>query len=240
MTEQIQVITELITAIPGATVEISGDSIKITGINSLSSEPQNSRGKKRQAKKLPKVLKPGDMEKIYAALKLERFADFRDRCAIQVMYSSALRISEICNLMVDDVDLKGGYLTLQRAKGNKDRVVPIDDETIAWLKRWEVKRPQSDYYFCTKKGGQMDTRQLREKVYRTSEKAGVYIRDGDIKRKVNPHAFRHTGLTDMLDQGFTVRELQEMAGHKSLKTTSIYLSVRPESLRAKMKNRNIG
>lgn len=86
----------------------------------------------------------------------------------------------------------------------------------------------------------MDTRQLREKIYRTSEKADVYIRDGKNKRKVFPHALRHTGLTDMLDQGFNVREVQEMAGHKSLKTTSIYLSVRPESLRAKMKNRKLG
>lgn len=240
MTEQIQAIAELIANIPGATVEISEGTIKISGVDSLSSKQKISPGKKRQAKKLPKVLKPGDIDKMFDALKLERFADLRDRCAIQVMYSSALRISEICNLMVDDVDLKGGYLTLQRAKGNKDRVVPIDDETIAWLKRWEAKRPQSDYYFCTKKGGRMDTRQLREKVYRTSEKADVYIRDGEEKRRVFPHAFRHTGLTDMLDQGFNIREVQEMAGHRSMKTTSIYLSVRPESLRAKMKNRNIG
>jgi integrase/recombinase XerD len=186
------------------------------------------------------VLKQGDIDKLFAAFKLHRFADVRDRCAMQVMYASALRISEVCKLTVDDVDLEGGYLTLQQAKGHKDRVVAMDDDTIAWLRRWEAMRPQqAEYYFCTKKGEQMSIRQLREKVYRISERAGVYIRDGAERKKVHPHTLRHTGLTDMLDQGFNIREVQEMAGHKNLKTTSVYLSVRPESLREKMKKRSI-
>jgi len=216
----------------GLEIEIKGTQEEVEG-------PEKK--KTRPVKKLPKVLKNGDMDKLFESFKLHRFADLRDRCAMQVMYASALRISEVCNLTKDDVDLEGGYLTLQQAKGHKDRVVAMDDDTIAWLRKWEAARPQQAvYYFCTKKGTQMSVRQLRDKVYQISDRAGIYIRDGAEKKRVHPHTLRHTGLTDMLDQNFNLREIQEQAGHKSIKTTSIYLSVRPEQLRKKMKNRNNG
>ena len=215
-------------------IQLTQEQINI--LEAAGAMPQQEK-KSRKPKKLPKVLKPGDAEKLFSKLNVKCPTGLRDRCCMQVMYSAGLRISEVCNLSVDDVDLVEGYLFLQQAKGNKDRTVPIDQETIDWFNRWAAIRPESDYFFSTLKGGKMDTRQLREKVYRMSKKSGVYIRNGKEKKLVNPHSFRHTCFTDMLEDGLSVRDIQEMAGHKSLQTTSIYLSVRPEKLREKIRNR---
>lgn len=193
--------------------------------------------KERKAKKLPKALKPGEPERLFSVLNVKCPTGLRDRVAMQVMYSSGLRISEVCNLSNDDVDLENGYIYILCGKGKKDRTVPIDQETIDWLRRWKAIRPESEYFFCTLKGGKMDTRQLREKVYRTSKKAGVFIRDGRKKKLVRPHTLRHTCFTECLEEGMTVRDIQELAGHEDLKTTSIYLSVRPERLKQKMMER---
>lgn len=199
---------------------------------------QEVKPQKRKGRKLPKVLKPGDAEIFLGALNTKTFMGLRDRCILDVMYSCGLRVSEVCNLTVDDVDLEEGYFYVQQAKGNKDRTVPMDADLIGWLQKWVERRPQqAQHFFCTAKGGKLSTRQIRRKCEIVSEKSGVYIRDGERKRKVHPHSLRHTCFTECLEEGLTIRDIQELAGHSSLQTTSVYLSVRPEALKQKMRDR---
>jgi len=194
--------------------------------------------KHRTPKKLPKALRSGEAEKFLATFNTKCISGLRDRCMFELMYKCGLRISETCKLKMSNVDLKEGYLYLQKAKGNKDRTVPMDEEVIQWLEKWLVKKPiESDYFFCTFKGGMLDQRQLRSKCKLIAQKAEIYIQDGDEKKLAWPHTFRHTCFTECLEEGLTIKEIQELAGHASLATTSVYLSVRPEKLREKMRNR---
>jgi site-specific recombinase XerD len=199
---------------------------------------QEVKPQKRKGRKLPKVLKPGDAEIFLGALNTKTFMGLRDRCILDVMYSCGLRVSEVCNLTVDDVDLEEGYFYVQQAKGNKDRTVPMDADLIGWLQKWVERRPQqAQYFFCTAKGGKLSTRQIRRKCEIVSEKSGVYIRDGENKKPVHPHTLRHCCFTELLEAGFSLPEIQELAGHTSINTTAIYLHVRPEALRRKMRDR---
>lgn len=198
------------------------------------------------AKKLPKVLPREDVAKILSIPNIKTTTGLRNRVILQVMYRAGLRVQEVCNLTVDDVDLEKGFIYVQAGKGEKDRYIPMDLETMNWCRRWaqargeyEKKKNRSlgDYFFPSLKGTQLDQRYIREMCYRLSKQAGVYIRDGKKKKPVHPHVFRHCCMTELLEDGFTINEVKEIAGHSSILTTSIYLSVRPEQLAAKMRQR---
>ncbi|MGD9552331.1 MAG: tyrosine-type recombinase/integrase [Candidatus Caldatribacteriota bacterium] len=189
------------------------------------------------ALKLPKVLSREDVEKMLKVPNVKCPTGLRNRVALQVMYRAGLRVSEVVNLSIDDLDLKKGYIYVQQGKNSKDRYVPIDEETATWLKRWLEIKPESEYLFCTLSGGKLSDRYLREVCYRISEKAGVYVNDNHKKKKVNPHVLRHTYATELLEEGFNIREVQQVLGHENLNTTMIYTAVRPESLAMKIKRR---
>jgi integrase/recombinase XerD len=187
--------------------------------------------------KLPKVLSREDAEKMLSGPNIKCPTGMRNRVALQIMYRAGLRVSEVCNLSIDDVDLENGFIYVQQGKNRKDRYVPMDDETIEWCQKWLAIRPDSEYFFCTLNGGRLSDRYLREVCYRISKKKGVYINDNHRKKKVSPHVFRHTCATELLEDGLTIRDVQEVLGHSNLNTTMIYTSVRPEALALKIKQR---
>ncbi len=187
--------------------------------------------------KLPKVLSRADVEKLLSAPNIKCPTGLRNRVALQFMYRAGLRVSEICNLSVGDVDLVNGLVYVQQGKNGKDRYIPLDTESMEWCKRWLAIKPPSEYLFCTLEGGQMSVRYLREVCYRISEKTGVYVNDNHSKKKVNPHIFRHTCATELLEDGLNIREVQQVLGHGDLNTTMIYTAVRPEALAIKMRQR---
>jgi len=143
----------------------------------------------------------------------------------------------VANLALRDVDFESSMIYVQGGKGNKDRYIPMDPSLIESCKNWLKHKPESNYFFCTFKGGQLDTRYIREMSYRTSIKAGVFIQDGREKKPVNPHALRHTCLTQLLKEGFNIREVQEIAGHSDVSTTQIYTHVILDEVAEKFKNR---
>jgi site-specific recombinase XerD len=148
-------------------------------------------------------------------------------------------VSEVCNLSIEDIDLQKGFLYIQQAKNNKDRYVPMDPETVLWVKKWLEKRPtETQWAFPTLQGTQLDQRYLRDLCYRLSEESGVYIRDGKEKKKLWPHVWRHTCFTELIEEGFSIMDVQQLAGHSDLKTTLVYLSVRPNILAEKIRGRN--
>jgi len=189
------------------------------------------------ALKLPKVLSREEVAKMLSAPNVKCPTGLRNRAILQIMYGAGLRVSEVCNLSVSDVDLTTCLVYVQQGKNSKDRYVPLDDETIKWCKNWLAIKPDSEYFFCTLEGGKMSDRYIREVCYRISKKKGVYVNDNHCKKKVSPHVFRHTCATELLEEGFNIREVQQILGHDDLNTTMIYTAVRPEALVAKMRNR---
>ncbi len=197
------------------------------------------------SKHLPKIISREDAAKILAVPNIRTTIGLRNRAILQVMYRAGLRVQEVCNLTTEDMDLEKGFIYIQAGKGDKDRYAPMDWDTLEWCKKWALVRAEwftkkgikSDYFFPTLKGTPLNQRWLRFFFADLSKKTGVYIRDGKDKKEIHPHIFRHTCFTECLEDGLTVREVQELAGHASLNTTMIYLAVRPEVLANKMRNR---
>ena len=190
--------------------------------------------KKRKAKKLPKILRPDQVEKLLAVINTDTVQGIRQMAIIQTLLKAGLRVQEICDLTVDDVDLVGDDLFIQQSKNSADRHVPIGATLKHWLEQWQIVRPESDYFFCSRKGTQLFQRNIREMVYRIADQARIFIRDGSKKAKIHPHLFRHVYATRLLDNGYNIRQVQALLGHKSVLTTQIYTEVNMEDIRKKV------
>jgi len=189
------------------------------------------------SKKLPKIISSEDAAKLLAAPNVKCRTGLRNRCIMQTMYRAGLRIEETLCLSPEDVDFDSGLVYVQQGKGKRDRYSCMDADTSEWLKKWAEIRPQSDYFFCTLKGGKMDQGYTRKMVARMSRKADVFIRDGKRLKPVHPHALRHTFATELLEEGFSLIEVQKVLGHSDISTTSIYLHVRDVPLQRKLRAR---
>lgn len=158
---------------------------------------------------------------------------------MEMMYRAGLRVSEVCNLTTGDVDLNEGFVYIQQSKNKKDRYVPIEDETIMWCRLWQAARPESKYFFSTLSGGKLSDTYIRQVCYRKSKRSGVYITDNKEIKPVHPHVLRHCFATELLEEGFSIREVQELLGHASIDTTMVYTHIRPKNLASKIKQRRI-
>lgn len=206
------------------------------------SEQEVREVKHRKPQKLPKVLTQAQVEALFGSFSVKCHTGLRNRVLCEVLYRCGLRISEACNLTPADVDLQEGFIYVQCGKGKKDRYTPLDEQTVEWLKKWEAIRPaESPWYFCNirkeYRGDQLSPVNIRQVLDRKSKQAGVYIQDGRDKVHVTPHKFRHTYATELLDEGFNIREVQELMGHASIQTTTVYTHVRPEKLAKKIRER---
>lgn len=189
------------------------------------------------ALKLPKTISEADAIKLLSQINRKCPTGCRNYAMLMIMYRNGLRVSEVANLTVPDINFEENTIYVQQGKGKKDRIIPLDVDAKEACLAWQKIRPDSQYFFCTLKGGILDTRYIRDVCYRMSERAGVYIQDGKEKKLVSPHKLRHSALTSLLKEGFNIREVQEIAGHANLATTQIYTHVAIEELQDKFANR---
>ena len=152
----------------------------------------------------------------------------RDAAILEVLYGTAIRVSELCGLDVDDVD--GGNRTLRViGKGDKERVVPYglpaQRAIDAWLRaRVEMASPSVHALFVGERGLRIDSRVVRSVVKKMTDSAGV--------PSIAPHAMRHSAATHVLEGGADLRSVQELLGHANLATTQRYTHVSVERLRS--------
>ena len=156
----------------------------------------------------------------------------RDRAILELLYGSGLRVSELCNLDADALDLAGATARV-RGKGNKERVVPLGSKCVAAMTRWLAERPRMVHpktgkqdpkaVFLAIRGARIGPRAVRSVVH-------TYGASGAGRADLHPHALRHTCATHMLDGGADLRAIQEMLGHASLSTTQRYTHVSMEHL----------
>ena len=189
------------------------------------------------SKKLPKILSKSEVERLLSVPNPRYPTGLRNRVMLQLFYRAGLRRQEVIDLSPADIDFENNLLFIQDSKGGKDRVVPFDGETKTWLKKWQDRRPECDFFFCSMTGNQLSPRYVLEMVYRASEKSGVYVQNGRAKKKVHPHILRHTYATELLEEGFGVHEVQQLLGHSDITTTAIYSHVRPVQLAKKIRER---
>ena len=176
----------------------------------------------KQEKRLPKCL---DLEQVQKLLEAPGDADLlsaRDKAMLEVLYSSGIRVSELVELEMADLDLQEGVLRV-RGKGRKDRLTPIGSQAIKAIQRYFELRavdsrcqgPDSHRVFLNKHGECLSTRSVRRKLDK-------YLLTAGLDPGISPHTLRHSFATHLLNNGADLRSVQELLGHQSLSTTQIY------------------
>lgn len=160
----------------------------------------------------------------------------RNRAMLELMHRAGLRKAEVCGVHLRDVDWTRARIRLRPevAKGRREAVLPLDRRTLGWLERWKAVRRRyasgSPLLFVTLRGTPVGHKYVWEMVSRYARKAG-------IGQPVYPHMLRHTFATELLSEGFNVREVQDLLRHADIRTTVIYTHVAPEHLAQKVRNR---
>lgn len=185
-----------------------------------------------KGRRLPVVLEKGEAESLLAASNTRCKTGLRNRAILEVMYRAGLRVSEAVRLRPSDIRWRDAILEIRNSKGGTDRNVPVDQETLGWLEAWDAKRARSQHFFSTLSGGRLSPRYLQQMVKRLAYRAGL-----ESAKRVTPHVLRHTYATELLNGGFTIREVQELLGHANVQTTQLYTHVRPQELAAKIRQR---
>jgi integrase/recombinase XerD len=196
----------------------------------ISSDPTEHLGTPRQWQTIPKYLNLEEIERLSQSPDATRTTGLRDHAMIELLYATGLRVSELCNLGMGDVDLDSGVLRAT-GKGRKQRMIPVGKAALGAVRAYlETARPailknrRSRYLFVTARGGPM-TRQAFWKLLRGhGRKAGVF-------RRLTPHTIRHSFATHLLEGGADLRSVQTMLGHADISTTQIYTHVMRSRLR---------
>ena len=182
----------------------------------------------KTTKKLPKVLSIEEVD-ILLDIDLKTSYDYRNKAMLELMYSSGLRISELLNLTLTDIDFENNLVKVF-GKGSKERIIPIGDYATMALYKYVneyrnslVKFP-TDMLFLNNHGNKMS----RSGFFKIIQKIAY---DKGIKKEISPHTLRHSFATHMLECGADLRSIQELLGHENMSTTSIYTHVRSDLLR---------
>lgn len=164
-------------------------------------------------------------------------AFIRDAAVLELIYSSGLRISEVCGLRVEDVDLSSGVLRV-RGKGKKERQTPVGGPAIAALRRyWDARvvplDPTSPVFLSAEDS---EAAALKPSVVQVRLK--TYLARAGLDPKLTPHKLRHSFATHLLDEGADLRSVQELLGHASIRTTEVYTRLDGDALVALHKARH--
>jgi integrase/recombinase XerC len=179
---------------------------------------------------LPKRLSREEAAALLAVPNRRAPTGVRNRALLRVYYRAGLRCAEALALTPRDVDVGRKELRVNAGKGDKQRLVWVDAETLEILDRWKTIRPRSDYLFCTLAGSQLDTGYVRAMVARYGRRAGIDVR-------VHPHMLRHSFASELLEEGWPIHAVQKLLGHEDIETTSLYLHLVDGELQRRMVER---
>jgi site-specific recombinase XerD len=178
--------------------------------------PMLAYGKK--PKKLACVLSPEEVAQL-----LEAARPGRERVLLTTAYACGLRLQEVLNLQVSDIDSARMVVHVRQGKGNKDRLVPLSLKLLTVLREyWRVHRP-ARWLFCNQQGEPVHPGTVQRQLRRAVRKAG-------LSKPATMHTLRHSYATHMLEAGVDVMTLQKILGHRQLSTTAVYLHLRGDHL----------
>ncbi len=177
----------------------------------------------QRRKSLPKYLTEAEAHRLLMAAE----HDPRDHAILTIMAYTGLRVSEVCHLDCEDINLGERTLGVVAGKGDKDRMVVFAQPTAVALRRWMEAREEvgHDALFINRNGGRLTPRSVQRIVKQYADDAG-------IRKVVTPHVLRHTMATTLLRHGADIRIIQQLLGHSSIATTQIYTHVDDAMLRS--------
>jgi integrase/recombinase XerD len=168
----------------------------------------------------PHYLSPDEIRKIIETIDTSTTTGIRDRAMIELLYGCGLRISELLNLQLKDIEFEAGFVRVT-GKGNKQRLVPMGQFAAESIKGWlksKASSHDSKILFTSKLGERFSRPGLWKIIRRRVLEAG-------ITKPVTPHTFRHSFATHLLEGGADLRVVQEMLGHADISTTQIYTTI---------------
>jgi integrase/recombinase XerD len=176
-------------------------------------------------RKLPDTLSETEIDLLISAIDLATPQGERNRAILETLYGCGLRVSEVTSLKISDLFFEEGFIKVT-GKGDKERFVPIGDETIKYIDiyRKEIRihdpiQPEaSDTLFLNRRGKGLTRAMIFTIIKQLVVKAG-------IQKNVSPHTFRHSFATHLLERGADLRAIQQMLGHESITTTEIYTHI---------------
>ncbi len=182
----------------------------------------------RKHRKIGITLTVKEIKNLLAQPNLSFRAQIRDRAIMGLLYSTGIRVNELLNLTVHDLDFKDKTLYVRKGKGRKQRVIPLGKNAILYVKeylekirpRWSKRNAKERALFLTNGGKTLQSHSVQQALNSYRELAG-------IKKPVSPHTFRRTCATHLLQQGADIRYIQKLLGHRHLKTTQSYTKVMP-------------
>ena len=180
-------------------------------------------------KKLPKYLEYNEVEKLLNAPNLKTDIGVRDYVILEILYSTGIRVSELVNIKVKDIDMSAKEIRIL-GKGNKERIVLFGKVLKEKLELYlastypKLNINNSPYLLVNKHGNKINDREIRTIVDDNMKIAG-------INKKISPHTLRHTFATHMLNGGADIKTVSELLGHESLSTTTIYTHLSNEQLK---------
>jgi len=197
----------------------------------INQDPTDKIDSPKLGRPLPNALSEKDVLSLLHAPDTSESIGLRDRTMLELMYATGLRVSELVDLSVEEVNLRQGVVRTV-GKGNKDRLVPIGEEAQNWLDRYmEESRPKllkgepQTRLFVTRRRSGMTRQAFWYLIKRYGLLAG-------INRKLSPHILRHSFATHLLNHGADLRVVQMLLGHSDLSTTQIYTHVANERLKS--------
>lgn len=177
------------------------------------------------------LISPSDLSRLLKSSPADDLKSLRDRAILELLFSTGLRVSELCSL-TNDIDFTSGEFSI-RGKGGKIRVVFISDDARDTLKKYlSLRKDMSDALFVqlgSQKKKNLDIKALdRRSIERIVKQCAV---KAGISKKVTPHVIRHCFATDLLSNGADIRSVQMMLGHANIATTQIYTHVTDRQLK---------
>jgi len=175
-----------------------------------------------------KMKKPSTIPEVLSVEEVQRFlntfTNLKHKAIFTLCYSAGLRLGEILNIKISDIDSDRMQIRINQAKGNKDRYSILSQKVLELLRKYVKEYKPSEYLFEGQNGGKYSSASVQQLMRRQRKKA-------NIKKKATPHTLRHSFATHLLDNGTDIRFIQELLGHQHISTTQIYTHVSSRSMK---------
>jgi site-specific recombinase XerD len=149
---------------------------------------------------------------------MNKIENVKHKTILSLTYSVGLRVSEVTNIKIEDIDSKRMIINIRNAKGNKDRIVPLSENILPQLRNYYKEYKPKEYLFNGQNNPKYSTRSC-ENIFKKY-----------ISNELSIHSLRHSCFTYLLEQGLDIRIIQKLAGHSNIKTTEIYTQVSKQTL----------
>ncbi len=175
--------------------------------------------KMKKPSTIPEVLSVEEVQRL-----LNSFTNLKHKAIFTLCYSAGLRLGEILNIKISDIDSDSMQIRIHQAKGKKDRYSLLSPKVLELLRRYVSEYKPKEYLFEGQNGGKYSSASVQQLMRRHRKKA-------NIKKKATPHTLRHSFATHLLDNGTDIRFIQELLGHQHISTTQIYTHVSSRKLK---------